>query len=214
MRVLLVGAAPCDPKWLGKAFGEIGLETDDFLLAVDGGVATLRKLKLTPDFAIGDWDSLGKSPGKAKFSYQTLPRAKDRSDFYFALEAALRAGAEEVICFGVTGGRPDHHLAALFDLAEISEKPIALTALDPEARYHFLSEAQPEIELHDMPRGATVSFFALGGEARGVTLEGFEYPLKNARLLPSSHGLSNEAKAKSCRVRLRSGRVVIVVLSG
>jgi thiamine pyrophosphokinase len=216
MRAILIGPAieKQSLKWLKATLQEIGVSSEDFLVGVDAGLDLFRQLKILPDFAIGDWDSLGKSPGKVPYPYVTLDVDKDRSDLYFALQAALEMGADEVICFGVTGGRPDHHLAALFELAETSDDsaPVQVTALDPTARYHFLSKRQPEIRLGGMKRGQVVSIFALGGAAEGVTLKGFAFPLQKARLTPSSHGLSNRARASSCQIKLRSGRIVVMVL--
>src|SRR4051812_12235708 len=106
---------------LRRSLDSVGIDARSIplLVAVDGGLKLLRRAGLEPDFAVGDWDSL--SPGRPAAALRgilhfTLPRDKDRSDLYYACRAAIAAGANDLVCLGVTGGRPDHQLAALFDL--------------------------------------------------------------------------------------------------
>ncbi|MFL5812885.1 MAG: thiamine diphosphokinase [Bdellovibrionia bacterium] len=195
----------------------------DLRVAVDGGLKVFnkfwRKIGWKPHFAVGDWDSLGSekvSHALRGIFHLTLPRNKDRSDLYYACRAAMSAGATDLVCLGVTGGRADHQLATLFDLSEIAHeggRAFSVLAVDNETRYYFISENHPELSIDVVP-GQTVSVFALEGEARGVTLQGFKYPLKNAVLQPSSHGLSNIALKTQCSIKVRKGRVVVLVLSG
>lgn len=190
----------------------------DLRVAVDGGLKVFRKIGWKPHFAVGDWDSLGTekvSHALRGIFHLTLPRHKDRSDLYYACRAAVSAGATDLVCLGVTGGRADHQLATLFDLSEIAHeggRELSVLAVDNETRYYFLSEKHPELSV-DLVPGQTVSVFALEGEARGVTLQGFKYPLKNAVLQPSSHGLSNIALKTQCSIKVGKGRLVVLVLS-
>jgi thiamine pyrophosphokinase len=196
-----------DPKHMAR----------DLRVAVDGGLKIFKKVGWKPHFAVGDWDSLGSekvSHALRGVFHLTLPRNKDRSDLYYACRAALSAGANDLVCLGVTGGRPDHQLATLFDLSEISgrcDSRVTVVAVDNSTRYYFLSEKNPEWSAELSP-GQLVSVFAMGGEARGVTLQGFKYPLRNAVLQPSSHGLSNRAAQTQCAVRVKKGRLVVMVL--
>lgn len=200
--------AGVDPKQMAR----------DLRVAVDGGLKVFRKIGWKPHFAVGDWDSLGDEKVSAALRgifHLTLPRNKDRSDLYYACRAAVSTGATDLVCLGVTGGRPDHQLATLFDLSEIAHQggsKLSVVAVDNETRYHFLSEKNPEWH-GTLEIGQTVSVFALEGQARGVTLQGFKYPLKNAVLEPSSHGLSNRVSKTQCSIKVRKGRVVVLVLS-
>lgn len=193
-------------------------------IGVDGGVQVLAKAGWKPNFAVGDWDSLKTRAALKGIMHLTLPKNKDRSDLYFAARAAVSVGVTDLVCVGVSGGRPDHHLAMIFDLSELGEtypQLGSITVLDPGAKYHFLSHYQRpwRAKLPSGPSGgATVSIFALGEGAKGVTLTGFQYPLKNATLLPSSWGLSNRvAKAKNnavvnCSASIKKGRAVVIEL--
>jgi thiamine pyrophosphokinase len=190
----------------------------DLRVAVDGGLLVFRKMDWKPHFAVGDWDSLGREKASALLRgvfHLTLPRNKDRSDLYYACRAAISAGATDLVCLGVTGGRPDHQLAMYFDLSEIAIEagPVSsVMALDNDTQYRFLSEKNPQWSA-TLKKGQTVSIFALEGEARGVTLQGFRFPLKNAVLQPSSHGLSNQVVNAQCSIRVKKGRLLVMVLN-
>lgn len=205
---LLASALPPTP-WLKSKLKALKLVENDLRIGVDGGSLGWIKLGLAPEMVVGDGDSLGKRKIKPEpIGWIDLPEDKDRSDLYFAALAALEAGAEQIICLGVTGGRPDHQLAMLEDLGSLSDEGL-VSAHGPEADYVFVGPKQP-IELQ-AKKGQLVSVLPLSGEARGVTLEGFEYSLKNADLTPGSHGLSNVVKSSTVRVSLKQGQAVIIV---
>jgi thiamine pyrophosphokinase len=186
-------------------------------VGVDGGVERWLKLGIVPDIAVGDWDSLRsrrslERVARAGGRVVTLSGSKDESDLAHALGLVARAGAREVVCLGVTGGRPDHQLATLAELSSAAAggRFAAVTALGPEGEYHFLSKRIPRWSAQLAP-GTTVSVFALSDRARGVTLRGMAYPLRNAELRPTSRGLSNVVRARRISVSLSSGRIVVII---
>jgi thiamine pyrophosphokinase len=67
-----------------------------------------------------------------------------------------------------------------------------------------------QAELHGAP-GDLVSLIPIGGDARGVTTEGLQYPLSDEPLLfGPARGLSNVLVGTEARVRVREGLVIIV----
>jgi thiamine pyrophosphokinase len=183
------------------------------LIAVDGGLYACRKRGWRPDLSVGDWDSLGAPPSG---THLTLERDKSRSDFYFALRAAYEGGARELIAYGVTGGRSDHHLAALQDLAEAAawRGVVAVTAVDAQGQYVFVppsaSRAGRRIRLK---RGRVFSVLAWPGAARGVTVTGAaQYLLRSEGLAPGSRGLSNFALGGEVRISVRGGGLLVFVV--
>jgi thiamine pyrophosphokinase len=167
---------------------------------------------------VGDWDSLKNSKKILKGRvHLTLPTSKDRSDLFFAILAAIEAGAQEIVCVGVTGERPDHHFAMLSDLSIFSTgvygEVKSIEARGTEADYFFLSEKIPQWRGR-LTQGQMISLFSMSEIATGVSLSGFQYPLKNAKLTPSSRGLSNCALQGDCRVRVRRGRMLLIVPRG
>jgi thiamine pyrophosphokinase len=161
---------------------------------------------------VGDWDSFtGELP--AEVIRLTLPRAKDRNDLHFAAALAVAAGARELVFLGITGGRPDHQLANLYEVGALAsiEGVRQVMIAGEDADYWFLGKSARSWS-GKLPRGALASVFALGGTARGVSLTGFRYPLRDASLKLSSRGLSNEVTSAAgvCRVGLRSGSLMLI----
>lgn len=211
-RAVLVG--PIAPRLSSPA---LKLTSRDLLIGVDGGAALLLKKGYEPHLCIGDWDSVSSREKKLILEWQrhlSLHHEKDRSDFHYALQAALHLGATRIAATGFAGGRPDHHLAALLDLAELAcesgglSEPPRLIAEDAE--YRFVSARTGAFETR-LRRGQIVSVFALGGAARGVTLTGFRFEMRGHELSPSSHGLSNEARGGAVRISLEAGCLAVVL---
>ena len=124
--------------------------------------------------------------------------------------AMIALGARELVCAGFSGGRADHALGVLYDLAEVSGRARSVRLLGEGFVAHFLAPSTWKARLRP---GATVSILALGGAATGVTLKGFQFPLTNAKLAPSSLGLSNRAKRAEVGVSFKRGRLVVWELS-
>jgi thiamine pyrophosphokinase len=215
-RAILIGASPgAKTGELTRALRRLKPTSRDLLVGVDGGVRAWKRMGRMPHLAVGDWDSLGKKAGTRGVAELTLPWRKDRSDLYWACRAALEIGATELICLGVTGGRPDHHLATLLDLATLASRArglSAMSAFDSDAEYCFLSPRIPRWSRR-LARGRILSIFAPLGAARGVTLSGVEFPLKDARVSPSSLGLSNRASGGITRVQVTQGSLVVILPS-
>lgn len=207
-----------DVRWLLRTLQSLRISRRDLLIGVDHGADLWFQLGLSPGLAVGDWDSLQDPVRVLRASRQgqlkrvSLPAEKDRSDLSHALEEAVKAGAKELVCLGVTGGRPDHHLAALLELSGLArlqglEK---LRLLGPEAEYHFLSSKMPRWRQR-LGVGTGFSVFALSGKATGVSIRGAKYPLESAVLKPSSRGLSNVSCQSFTEVRVKSGSLLVIV---
>jgi thiamine pyrophosphokinase len=193
---------------------EVKIRPSDLFIGIDGGTSLWFEIGKVPHFAVGDWDSLKKKELLSRIPHVTLSVDKDRSDLFFAVIAAIEAGAQEIVCLGVTGGRPDHHFASLADLTEFSTGKRGLLksiqAKGVEGDYFFISEKIPSWSAQ-YPVDTTVSIFAVGQPALGVTLSGFRYLLKQAKLEPSSRGLSNQVAGRKCEVRLRKGQLLVIM---
>lgn len=185
-------------------------------VGVDGGVASWRSLQCVPELAIGDWDSLN-NPEQALVGVPhqvTLSTQKDQSDLHAALEATLLFGVQQWLCFGVTGGRPDHHLATLQDLSLWSEQREAgsVRAWDDLAQYVFLSGGSSLWSL-GVAKDQVFSVFSMAEESR-ISLRGASYSHENLRLQPGSRGLSNRVESdQGASIQVSQGRVVVVIPS-
>lgn len=186
------------------------------LVAADKGLEFFERSGLKPDIAVGDFDSLsatGKEylEGLSETRIQRLKPEKDDTDTQSAMGFAISDGAKEILLLGCLGTRMDHMLANLGLLLWGKEKGVHISIADP---YNYISLAANETVLKKEEQwGDYVSFFALGGEVCGLTLEGFKYPLDGYRLSMRDSGLtvSNEIVEDTARITYDSGDLVMIM---
>lgn len=184
------------------------MERSDLVIAADSGLAAFDDAGLVPDWLVGDMDSV--SPQiKVRYAGRVRERRlnciKDDTDGVDALDMAIAAGATEITLLGALGGRLDHALANLMLLvrahgrgvcAEILSETVRIVRVDQKA---VLTGA----------KGDTVSLVPLG-EARGVTLRGFFYPLTD-HTLKSDYplGVSNVVTQEEATILVREGDLLM-----
>ena len=190
-------------EWSGPSFVP---GAGDLVLAADGGLTHLRRRGIRVDAFVGDGDSLmGEVP--AGCERIALPRQKNDTDMLAALRLGCERGYRRFALYGGCGGRLDHTLANLQCLAWLARRGaqgllygdgVVLTAIRNGT---FCPPAAP---------GATVSVFAWGGPARGVTLSGLQYPLRQAVLTPDFPlGVSNVQGAEKSSITVEDGVLLI-----
>ena len=178
----------------------------DLILAADGGLAHLEALGLRAHLAVGDFDSLGRVPDHLPVLRH--PPEKDDTDLMLAVSEGLRRGCRRFHLYGGLGGRLDHslgnlhvlaHLAALGCEAVLWGHPTSVTAL-----------SSGTLTFPAACRG-TVSVFAWGGAAEGVTLTGLRYPLTGGTLIPTHPlGVSNEFTGVEASVSVAHGTLLVL----
>lgn len=175
----------------------------DLVIAADAGLSVCRERGIEPDLTVGDFDSLGEIP--AGTGVVRLPVEKDETDMAAAVRLGEARGYRVFYLFGGTGGRPDHTYAnyqLLAALAERGEQGILFGA-----EYSAAAISDGSSLTFPIGAGQTLSVFAVGGEADGVTERGVAYPLAGATLSPSHPlGVSNS--------RLTGERAVVSVTRG
>lgn len=181
------------------------------VVAADGGAEAALAVGLRVDLAVGDFDSISAAALAALEAAGTRlerhPAAKDASDLELALAAAVRLGAKRILVLGAADGRLDHLLGMLLLLAADAWAEVELDAAFGGARVQVI---RGERTLAGVP-GETISLFALGGPAGGVTASGLRYPLQGDTLLPGTTlGLSNEFAAAEARIAVAAGVLLAV----
>lgn len=195
----IVGAGEFRPEGFSPA-------PEDWILAADGGFASLRAHGYLPHLLVGDFDSLCAIPEGVEIL--RLPVEKDDTDTLACAKIALERGFRLLRIFGGTGGgRIDHTLANLQTLAYVARHGGMAYLHDGDAVLTALLNGSL-----GFPAGSegTFSAFAHGGEARGVTLEGFQYLLADAVLSPDFPlGVSNSFAGEPAQVRVRDGMLIL-----
>ena len=203
MRALIVlgGDAP-EPALLAACAGQA-----DLTIAADSGLAAFDAAGLAPDLLIGDMDSI--DPALLE-RYGNLPQerlccVKDDTDGVHALDTAIARGAKRITLLGALGGRLDHALANLMLLVRAHRRGARARILAQDVE---IVRVNGELSLCGA-QGDTVSLLPLG-QARGVTLEGFFYPLED-RTLESDYplGMSNVVTQERALVRVREGDLIL-----
>lgn len=188
-------------------------------MAVDGGLAHLQRLGVTPDFLIGDLDSLTPEQktavAAANIQQITYPSQKDETDLELALLYACEQFPDaEIVVAASLGGRLDQTLANLLLLAHPDLQGHTIRLLARYQRAWLLtpadSPAHIEGKIDDL-----VSLLPLGGDVTVVYTDGLEWPLHDEKLtFGPARGVSNRLKAVSATVAISSGHLLIVHTDG
>ena len=186
------------------------------LIAADKGLEFFITAGITPDLVVGDFDSLSPE-GKAymeklpQTSIRRLKPEKDDSDTQSAVNLAISQGAKDILILGGTGTRLDHVMANLGLLLSGKERGVDIRLADVN---NFITLVDNGTVLHkDRQYGKYVSFFSVGGDVTGLTLEGFKYPLHDHHLRFAQSGLtvSNEIKEQEARITFSRGNLLMLM---
>ena len=199
-RCVIVGA--------GEIYSEIDVREGDVVIAADGGYKYLCDADLKPDVLIGDFDSLGELPSLENVKIVKHPIEKDETDMYLAYTKGVERGYTDFIIYGGAGGRDDHTFAnySLLIHAIMHGHRVKLVG----ERFDIFAIKDEHIVLFGKV-GATLSVFAFGSDARGVTLEGVKYSVEGITLTPHFPlGVSNSFTKPRARIGVDDGVLLIM----
>ena len=215
------------PQLLSQVEGQIDGQSP-LLIAADGGYNHCRRLGITPDLLVGDFDSIGDCGvpvNSGNIEVMRHPPEKDASDLELAVDEALRRGCRHIRIYGALGGRLDHTIASIAVLVSLSRKGAtgwlvgkneSITAVtDGTLR---LNQSQAQSQAQDCAdycataQRGYVSIFPAGEKAAGVSLRGLKYTLDNAELTcHSTLGLSNEWSGGEAEIAVKDGTLIVVI---
>ncbi len=197
--------------------GEIALEEEDLCIAVDGGLSYCPVLNIEPDVIIGDFDSVSEQEKEAIEELKEqiphriiqLPQEKDDTDTLAALKYGLERGYTDFRIYAGTGGRFDHTLANIQCLLYLKNHGANGYLIDGTGMILVLQNEsvgfRKELEGY-------LSLFAMGKEAKGVTIQGMKYPLKRHTLTNDFPvGISNEFIGEAATISVEDGELVCMI---
>ena len=191
----------------GDFHGQLSAGDDDIIIAADGGYDNLIRFGYKPDILIGDLDSV-KSDIPEGTRIIRFPKEKDETDMFLSYEAGVKLGYDEFVMLGATGGRLDHTYANLSLLLYAKERGHNVTVIDEHGM--ILCIKNESVTLSGVT-GSTLSVFAIGGVAEGVSIVGAKYEVENTTLTPSFPlGVSNEFIGNNVRITVRDGALLII----
>ncbi len=179
---------------------------NDIVIAADGGEDYARKMGITPTLFIGDLDSAACSPKTSEKII--LPTEKDDTDTNYALKHALQNGCKEIFIYGGTGKRLDHTFANIATAAYAAENGAVAYLIGNGYALTVIRNGKISF---DKDFFGTVSVFAYGGSANGVTEKGLKYEVENAVISPNFPiGVSNELVGKTAEIEVKSGYLAVI----
>lgn len=195
----IVGAGEC-------SFLDIGKNSDNLIIAADGGYKYLIDAKIEPDIIIGDFDSLGNIPDG--HNVIKLNPVKDITDMNAAVETGIERGYSEFHIYGACGGRLDHTLANIQLIASLAERK--MKAFIHNGETVITAVCNGSISFSEDRKGY-VSVFSHSDECTGVYIRGLKYSLENATLKNNfSLGVSNEFIGCKSEITIGQGTAVII----
>lgn len=197
--------------------GELSVREEDYVIAVDGGLSYCGILEVEPDLIIGDFDSVSEQEKLAIEALQeeiperivALPVEKDDTDMLAALKKGLELGYRDFRIYAGTGGRFDHTLANIQCLLYLKNHDATGYLVDGTGMILVLQNEA--VHLNRKLEG-TMSLFALGKEAKGVTIQGMKYTLEDYTLTNDYPiGISNEFIGEEACISVEDGELVCMI---
>ena len=186
-------------------------EAGDLVIAADAGYLTARRLGITPDVVLGDFDTLGEENIPDGVECLRVPAEKDDTDTQLAVKVAIERGAWEIVMIGGMSGRIDHTLSTLAILENLWERKagrIYATLTDGKNRVRFVRSSGVIL-----PRSQYRYFSLIAADetVKGITLEGCKYPLKNGRISRRNQwAVSNEITGNCALIEIRRGGAWVI----
>lgn len=183
------------------------------LVAVDGGCSFFTASGLTPDFVIGDLDSVKTIPQRIRESADLIrfPVNKGKTDLQLAVEYALDHKASRIDIVNPDIGQVDHFLGNLMLIGLISRNRKA----GNRAEIRIVNVDYEILWLHDSRRsfvncvGDRLSVLPMSAHIK-LTCRGTEYPADRLRIKRGhTRSLRNRITARRATVEVGGEALVV-----
>lgn len=182
----------------------------DKIIAADKGLEILDKIKVSPDYIIGDFDSINKNilEKYEETEIIKLNPEKDFTDTDMALKLAIKLKSEEIYILGALGNRIDHVISNIHILKQSIDNNIKCKILDENNEIQLIHKGTYKVEKAGYKY---ISLIPLTTKAEGITLKGLKYPLNNATLrIGESLGISNEILENVAMIKVEKGILIMI----
>ncbi|MBH5317753.1 thiamine diphosphokinase [Paenibacillus sp. GSMTC-2017] len=188
------------------------INEEDILIGADSGARFLIEQGYWPEIAIGDFDSV--SPEEMEQirdrSHRTIecdPIDKNYTDTEMAFRLALDMKPACILLLGALGSRFDHSLSNIHLLNLALESGIEAMVIDSNNCIRLINDTTTITP----SQYKQVSLLPLSLEVSGITLTGFQYPLRNATIkIGESIGISNVLLEEQGTIELKQGHLLVI----
>ena len=207
MKVVIVsGGTPPSNELLYKE-----LKTSSYLICADSGANCVYNYNLSPNFIIGDLDSIDVNAlnyfKSKKVHILEYPPDKDFTDTEIAIDKAINLGADEIVLLGCTGNRLDHTLGNIGMLLKCLKLDISASIKDNNNTL-LLTDKNISIKGN---KGDTFSVLPYGDIIYSLSITGAKYNLKDIKLeLGSALTISNEFLQEEVQITFEKGILLIL----
>lgn len=215
-KTLILGGGSIDSAFAAEYIHGYSFDT---IACADSGLDTAYALSLPVDYIMGDFDSV--APEVLSYfqnldedkrpEFVSYPPEKDDTDMQLVLEFVLENAPSEVVILGATGKRLDHFLANIQILMLGLRRGIPVSLVDANNRICLMDSVWEQSRANAF--GKYISFLPFTNEVKGITLSGFKYPLREAKMTQgNSLGVSNEfAKdVTTVKASVREGILIVI----
>jgi thiamine pyrophosphokinase len=201
--IIIANGKPPAKKVIGY-FIKKGFST---IICADGGANSAKKMEITPEFIIGDLDSIYPSTLKYYKSKSTIIQYKRQNDTDVekCLKFAVRKGYTEAVLLGVTGNRLDHTICNLGIVLKFFAKIKSYIA----AENSLLTPVDNTVIIKSKI-GETISLYAFDKNTL-ITSTGLKYKLKKTALpFGVRESTSNISTVSEVKLEINKGIVFII----
>lgn len=187
-------------------------ENYDYIICCDGGSNHAYNMDLKVDYIIGDLDSIKEDVishyKSLDVKFKQFPTKKDQTDMELGIYLASTLKAKRIDFIGALGGRIDHTIANINILSYIKDLKIEARIISEKEIIYFIRNEKINIKGEI---GELLSIIPINNDAKNITLEGLEYPLKDATMKYSLPlGISNVFIKNECMIQVLDGSLLII----
>jgi len=184
------------------------------IICADGGYSHTEKLRISPDYIIGDMDSIEEGIFPAESKIIRYSTDKDYTDGQLAVKLAAEIGCDKIMIFGALNkgyrGRFDHVLGNIYLLKYAQSLGVTASIAEADCEI-ILIDKFAELERRNFKY---ISFLPLSPIVSGITLTGVKYPLNKSQITQSDfQTMSNEFAGDIATVGVEKGELLCVVVA-
>lgn len=179
---------------------------DDLVIAADKGYDVAVSLGITPDIAVGDFDSLGRIPDAPEVI--RLEVRKDDTDIEHAVNMAMGRGYTDIVVYGAAGGQLDHTLGNIAVAEHAANKGGRAVFYGDESSFTVIRNASLRM---DRRKSGRITVMSLSKVSRGVSIRGLSYEVGYFDLPREvTRGVGNSFIGRLPEITVRDGTLLVV----
>lgn len=183
--------------------------TAEKLICCDGAIHQLMQYKITPDYIIGDCDSIDLNAVDTKIKIIQVAD-QNSNDLTKAVMLAKELGLNGLVIFGATGLREDHaiaNIALLYHYTTIIDHIAMITDHGIFTAHHAKNATMHTFSLNTIP-GQQISFFTCDANAK-ISCSNLKWPLDQHQFNFWFQGTLNQATSDHIDCNIDGGSVLV-----